>query len=104
MNVYKYEKRKRLNRGFWGAVPGYVKDGFVFTGESVGLVKKVAVRKNTLMLAMTQTLTKGHPMIRHSLALVLCSGDGPEFFIVTRKNCFFLGLFVGWLLCFFRVQ
>ena len=36
------------NRDFWSAVPGYVKDGFVFTGESVGLVKKKRRRDRVL--------------------------------------------------------
>ena len=30
------------NRDFWGALPGYVKDGFVFTGEtSVNVVNRM---------------------------------------------------------------
>ena len=44
-NVYKNEKKGTEaipNRDFWGALPGYVKDGFVFTGEtSVNVVNRM---------------------------------------------------------------
>jgi len=36
-NVYKMERKGTEaipNKQFWGALPGYVKDGFVFTGET----------------------------------------------------------------------
>ena len=36
-NVYKMERKGTEaipNKEFWGALPGYVKDGFVFTGET----------------------------------------------------------------------
>ena len=36
-NVYKMEKTGAEaipNKEFWGSLPGYVKDGFVFTGET----------------------------------------------------------------------
>ena len=91
-NVYKYEKKGTEaipNRGFWSAVPGYVKDGFVFTGESVGLVKKSADATEYFKAGDDAESYQGEPdgstFSSAQLTAVLHSGDQPDLFHIIIK-------------------